>query len=123
MKYLEAVLVDDDPVTHLVHKLAISQSGLDCKVVAFESGEEVLSYLDELSAKNDGKRLMLLDINMPVIDGWDVLDKLSSNEVDVDVIVVSSSINPRDMEKASTYKLVKAFISKPLTKGKLIAAI
>jgi response regulator RpfG family c-di-GMP phosphodiesterase len=78
--------------------------------------------------KNDRSNLpdiVLLDINMPQFNGWNVLDALESIyptlSKQISLYIISASINPRDINKALSYELVKDFIAKPVTRDILVS--
>ena len=90
---------------------------LDC--IELRNGQVAIDHLAE-----NGEHLpdmILLDINMPVMDGWDFLENFSEMAMskDIPVVMLTSSINPDDIEKAKSHQLVKGFLSKPLNKDKL----
>ena len=89
------------------------------QVLDFKNGEEVL---DILSDKNNAfPNVILLDINMPVIDGWQFLEQIEKlpNKEKLNVFIMSSSIDANDIEKSKSFSTVKDFISKPINNDKL----
>lgn len=119
--------VDDDPITLMLCKMVISKSSFSKEIITAQNGEEALDYFDNLKLNNLGvdiinyPKLVFLDLNMPVMDGWDFLDHFSKEEYtlffkDTKVIVLSSTIDPADINKSKTYPMVIDFISKPITK-------
>ncbi len=65
-------------------------------------------------------KLVLLDINMPVMNAWDFLDTLKEASICIDVVILSSSINPEDITRAGNYKNIKGFLNKPLNKANIM---
>lgn len=121
-KWMIAV-VDDDPI---INKLAIHQ------LKALNIEQEILSFKDGLDFKEHLKTelieqsknqllLVLLDINMPMFNGWDVLSFISQESLDdkVQVAMFSSSISASDKKKAMEFPFVRDFIEKPLERGVL----
>ena len=122
--------VDDDPITLMLCKMVISKSGFAKEIITAQNGEEALNYFDDLKLNNLGaeiKRypeLIMLDLNMPVMGGWEFLDHFSKNGYasvfnECKVIVLSSTIDPDDITKSKTYPMVLNFLSKPITKEML----
>jgi CheY-like chemotaxis protein len=113
---LEILVVDDDKVVTLLHKSCLKSSRIEHTPILCYNGKEALDYL----RKHDkpGKHfLILLDLNMPVLDGWKVLKRLKKDpmQAQVFVVVVTSSINHQDAVKAKKFEQVIHFYRKPLT--------
>lgn len=113
---LEVLIVDDDKVVTLIHKNSLKSSRIEHPPVLCYNGREALDYLQ----KNDHPEkhfLVLLDLNMPVLDGWKFLKKLKKNPLQgqLYVVVVTSSINHQDFIKAQKYEQVIQYCRKPLT--------
>lgn len=113
-------IIDDDPIYQLVTKKIIEKSFFFPIVSSFTNGLEAISYFQQSAALPD---VILLDIEMPVMDGWDFLDEIVSIRnrfnADTSIYIVSSSIAKEDKEKALTYGCIKGFISKPITLSKI----
>ncbi|MBO6606677.1 response regulator [Psychroserpens sp.] len=114
------LLIDDDEATNFLHKILIDKEGYTEKCVAVQSGKEALDYL---KSKEDGEQpqpeLIFLDINMPVMNGWEFLEaynKLDSEQQGhIVVVMLTTSLNPDDKDKAATIDSIAAFRNKPLT--------
>ena len=112
---LEVIIVDDNHMTRLLHREIVSIAGLGVKVPAFANGKDGLFYLYQ-RPNPKSPILVLLDINMPIMNGWDFLDglpKMEGNEF-VLVTVVSSSVDGEDRIKAFTYPNVIEYLEKPI---------
>lgn len=116
--YSTIILVDDDPINNLINKRLISKMKVSEKVEEFLEAEKALEKLSNLSIQENA--LILLDINMPVMNGWDFLNHyLESLAHRPDkIVMLSSSIDFQDRVKANSYACVKGFIEKPLTPEK-----
>lgn len=112
---LKVLLVDDDAMIIFLHKYVVQISGLSSDPVCLANGEEAIDYL-QVNYSSGDHYLVLLDINMPVMDGWGFLDAIQAMPFTdlIIVIVVSSSIDNHDRERALKYKHVIDFIEKPL---------
>lgn len=117
------ICIDDDPIALLLSKLVISKSKFNAETTTFANGIAALNHLEVLN-KNNGLKskketlLILLDLNMPLLDGWEFLEELSSKNFEniaVKVILLTSSIDPADIQKSTSYKMVIDFHPKPLT--------
>ncbi|HEX6225155.1 MAG TPA: response regulator [Chryseolinea sp.] len=114
------VLIDDDPMNNLISKLTIEMTLGQTDVKAFVNPENALEYFqNEFAALNDAPALLLLDIHMPSMSGWEFLemfDRLSFEIKDrVKICILSSSIDDRDKERSYANKNVLDFLVKPLT--------
>jgi CheY-like chemotaxis protein len=118
-EYFSIILVDDDPINNLINKRLISKMDVAEKVEEFLEAEKALQRLKQMASNE--KVLILLDINMPVMNGWDFLNFYHENFTDRNdkIIMLSSSIDFQDRLKANSYARVNGFIEKPLTPDKL----
>lgn len=115
MKELKILIVDDDPVVRFLHEQTILKNGIDSEVLTFTNGEEALDYLENVRA-HMMPYLILLDIHMPIMNGWELLTALKAKDFSfpIEVAVVSSSHTAADRERAHRYEMVSIFLSKPL---------
>ena len=114
-------IIDDDEVYQLVMKRTIEQSGMIEHVLQFYDGEEALSYFRAKQDSMDGlPELILLDINMPFMDGWQFLDEFVKIPFKGDyrrtIYIVTSSSTTEDLNKAKQYSIVSGYHVKPITK-------
>ena len=112
------LLVDDDKFFTLMAKTMVTKTGLHSSPKAFENGFVALEYLKNNYTPQE-KYLIFLDINMPDMNGWEVLDvvaKTTSEKLpdNVRIYVLSSSINTSDKVKAYSNPLISGFFEKPL---------
>lgn len=113
-------LIDDDSLVNFLNQEIIKDSYPDLKVRSFESATDALEDIKEniKTSHFSLPQLILLDINMPVMDGWEFLDEFNqlpkNLTKDCKVIMHTSSIDPRDIEKAKTYPAVIDYVTKPL---------
>jgi response regulator RpfG family c-di-GMP phosphodiesterase len=114
------ILIDDDPMNNLISKLTIEMTLGQSDIKAFVNPEVGLAYVqNEFSALKDMSALLLLDINMPIMSGWEFLEMFDNLSFDikdrVKICILSSSIDERDKERSYTNKNVVDFLVKPLT--------
>lgn len=126
---LDTILfIDDDPITLMLCKMVISKSLFSKEIVTAKNGEEALQYFSKLKLANANPllakpQLIFLDLNMPVMGGWEFLESFSTPEYsqynNTKVIILSSTIDPEDLEKSNKYPMVIDFLSKPISKEML----
>ena len=112
-------IIDDDKIFIFVLKKLLVKNESFEKVLDFKNGEEVIKMLSDNN--NILPSIILLDINMPVIDGWQFLEEIEKlpNKNKLNVFIMSSSIDKKDIEKSKSFSTVKDFISKPINNEKL----
>lgn len=112
------LIVDDDPVVCKLHKRMLMKSALGANIQVFSNGKVALDYIREYS-KPGHHHLVLLDINMPIMNGWEMLDALLEidYEAQVHVIIVTSSVDNDDKKLSQEYKQVVGYLIKPLRKN------
>lgn len=122
--------VDDDSITLMLCKKVIERVSFAHEILTAKNGEEAIVYFDELAPKFQHDRtisypkLTFLDLNMPVMNGWEFLDNYLQKGyhelfTEAKFIVLSSTIDPYDVEKTKNYPMVIDFLSKPITKEML----
>jgi CheY-like chemotaxis protein len=118
-KRLNFVLIDDDEIFNFLSERVLKISEIANTVQIFSKAKEALTYFSDF--KEEDKVIILLDIRMPEMDGFEFLEEFNKlNLLNIDVYMLTSSLDERDKEKAFTYPAVKGFYSKPL--GKVIIA-
>lgn len=110
------MLVDDNENDLLFTHIALQRCGVEYEISKFERAEEALKWL--ISDPLHGVDLILLDINMPGMGGFDFLEVFESIPLiqrrDSVVVLLTSSSDPADRQRASRYATVRGFLSKPL---------
>lgn len=114
------LLVDDNVHDNFFHERILKKNGFGNNISVATNGYEALEMLLKPSANTSSlPDLIFLDINMPGMTGWEVLDKLKAAAFDVKqskIFMLSTSNNPDDQRKASNHDSLLGFITKPLTK-------
>jgi CheY-like chemotaxis protein len=126
MKKLNSVLlIDDDNASNFISKMVIKKAGITDHIETVLNGKQALDYLTNSGEyeKLDGvfpqPMLILLDINMPVMDGWEFAEAFSNLDENqkgqIIIVMLTSSLNPDDKEKAANIPAISGFQNKTLT--------
>ncbi|WPR76448.1 two-component system response regulator [Algoriphagus sp. NG3] len=127
----EIILIDDDPISLLLSKFLLEKTNVPSKTIKltpFDEPQEGLKYI--LNLVNDDKTdkcklKVLLDINMPVLNGWEFLSQLNKfdPEKQIRVIMHSSSKWEQDITLALTDSRVDCYITKPMEARKAMQVV
>ncbi len=109
-------MIDDDSIDHKLCRRLVERSGLVEDFVGFLSAEEALEHLrDETQQPVD---VILLDVNMPRMSGFDFLEaatsQLGAEFAQIVVVMLTTSLDPKDEERARSFSIVRDFCHKPL---------
>ncbi len=121
------IIVDDDKLVNMFCSMMIKKFVGLTNIKTFENPETALEFLKELPLQ-DGEEpniILFLDINMPTMSGWDFLEFFKDLDDKIkraiQIYILSSSVDERDLERALDNEHVKAFLVKPLTKDMLLS--
>ena len=120
---INLLVIDDDDINIFIIKKIVEKTGFAVNMVAKTNGQLAIDYLEEIAGDPEQfPHLILVDINMPVLNGWEFIEAYENMNINkaVDMYMLSSSVYENDIEKAKTYNVVKGFISKPLSIDRLI---
>ena len=114
-----ALLIDDDDLVNRLNTIIIRSTGLIDNAITLESSKDALIHLEEASKNDHWPNVIFIDINMPGMSGWELLEEMAKKFNDFNekcvICMLSSSMNPEDKQRADESELVDIFISKPLS--------
>ena len=124
---IRVVLIDDSEIDNMIHKALLQKHTFAVEIKAFGDSVAALRAIKKLFTKGAKKKeipnYIFLDISMPVMDSYGFLDeyeKLNDELLnECKVVILTSSINPKDKEKSLKRNSVAGYITKPLTKEAL----
>mgnify|MGYP003409438446 CR=1 FL=1 len=122
-------VVDDDVIYQTIINKIIQKSGVFSSHFTFPNGNEALTSLKKILEDDDTALpdIILLDINMPVMDGWEFMEEIkkikSDIRKDIHIYIVSSSIAVEDKNKSATFSNIMGYVPKPISVTELIAIV
>lgn len=127
--YKAIMLIDDNEIDNLINQKIIEASSICDYIFTHTGGKSAIEFLKNIEKiaplmGNQGlPELIFLDIDMPLMDGFQFLDEFDTLSVPTKeyckIVMLTSSINPQDMSKSKKYQYVKKYINKPLSPDSL----
>ncbi len=123
-KYYSVMLIDDNEIDNLINKKMIEAANITEHIYVHSGAKSAIEFLSNIEGLNQTKpnilpEVIFLDIDMPLMDGFQFLDLFSKLNEETKkrckIIMLTSSINPQDISKSKNYNYVKEYINKPLT--------
>jgi CheY-like chemotaxis protein len=116
------ILIDDEPIFHKIVQMTLKYSELSNQATYSFDGEVVLDYLEEKGSESQSlPDYIFIDLYMPLFDGWDFLNRFQniykSLKKNIKIYIVSSSVDPRDVDRSKLYTFDTTFITKPVMKN------
>ncbi|GGH18090.1 response regulator [Mucilaginibacter phyllosphaerae] len=120
----KVIVLDDDQIQQLILKKMMGKYGITSDTIFTDDGVNVLEFLS--AHKNEKKilpELLFLDLNMPKLNGWRFLEGLKVLYPELikplNVYILSSSVDPKDVKRSEKYAFVKSYLIKPVTRERL----
>jgi two-component SAPR family response regulator len=115
------LLIDDDPLSNIFNTMMIKKNHPGEEVLAITNANDAINYL-----KDDNRKvpeLIFLDLNMPIMNGWDFLEEYKKLDLKINIVLVTSSNDSDDISRSKGYKEVKHYLVKPITSDSLKKAV
>ncbi len=124
-KIQRTCIIDDDPIFIYGTRRIMKEVDFCDNILVFNNGQDAIDGLKELIAKGeDLPEVLFLDLNMPIMNGWEFLEDFvkipNPDGKKVIIYIISSSVDPRDLERIRNYKMVNNYILKPLSPQDLV---
>jgi len=119
--HYKILIVDDDEIALFLHEIIVGDCGPTNDVETFSSAASALSYLS--SIKDDScKYLVLLDINMPHMNGWEFAEVIENHPLreKISIVMVSSSVEKREIDRARSSDIIDDYLLKPLREEQIL---
>jgi CheY-like chemotaxis protein len=117
-------IVDDDPIARMLINKKLQRTGIAHHAEEFENGLEAIDHLRSTTKSESVPDLIILDLNMPILDGWGFLDELEQEKrpifQKIKVAILTSSIDLHDRNKSENYDCIKSYLSKPMDSDQLM---
>lgn len=129
-RYETAMLIDDNEIDNLINLKMLEGTNFAERIYVYTSGKSALEYLQNLQRDKNLDDMLIpdvifLDINMPLMDGFQFLDAFEQLNKAIaqksKVVMLTTSINPSDKDQSDKYEQVVTFINKPLTQEYLVS--
>ena len=119
------IIVDDDPFNNMLCNIILEDTLGEVDIKTFQVPEKGLAFIRTEYVNRLGPTILFLDINMPTLTGWQFMEEFEKfgKEVkdQINVYILSSSVDSRDKDRAKGNKYIKGFISKPLDRETILA--
>jgi CheY-like chemotaxis protein len=114
-------IIDDDRIYQFTARKILESTGLSKEILSFGNGEEAINYFkNNLDQVENLPHVVFLDINMPVMDGWQFLEEFqkinASLQTPISIYMVSSSVDDYDIRKSKQYSIITDYIIKPINR-------
>jgi CheY-like chemotaxis protein len=121
MKKIDSTcIIDDDPIFVYGTKRLMNELNFSDNIFVYTNGQDAIDGLYEIIENGEElPSVIFLDLNMPIMNGWEFLEGFvkipNNNREKVTIYIISSSVDPRDLQRIKDYKVVNNYILKPIS--------
>ncbi|MES2703578.1 MAG: response regulator [Bacteroidota bacterium] len=123
IKKLHFIVIDDSKLDCFIAEKIIKNTGKSESIKSFLQAKDALAYITDAPLEEDVHTIMLVDIQMPVMNGFEFVEAFEKLPMDIvknyTIYIISSSINETDLKRVHSFISVKQFLNKPLTSNNL----
>lgn len=118
-------LIDDSKASNFLHSRLLNKLDADLKIKSYQSAQLAMADLGKIDDDQQLPQIIILDINMPGMDGWDFLKEVENNvsllkkSKKIVIVMLTTSLNPDDQQRSNDSKIVRRYIKKPVDGRKL----
>ena len=120
MQY-KILIIDDDEIALFLHEIIVGDCGPTSNAETFSSAQNALSYLSGIK-DNSSEYLILLDINMPHMNGWEFAEVIKNHPLrkKIRIVMVSSSVEKKEIDRARSSDVIDDYLIKPLREEQVL---
>ncbi len=107
------LLIDDDNISNVFSSILIKKKCPQLEILILHSAIEAIKYLKD--ENNEKPMLIFLDLNMPVMNGWEFIEEFKKINLKIDIVLLTSSSNLEDVIRSQEYNEIKQYLIKPIT--------
>jgi CheY-like chemotaxis protein len=111
------IIIDDDPTSNYISEFILSSIYATSEIISFVNPVVALEKLPKMEL--DAESIILLDLNMPEMNGYEFVDLLEEKGIECKIVILTCSKNLMDKEYSKKYDRIKGFLSKPLTQDNI----
>jgi CheY-like chemotaxis protein len=124
-RYSKVLIIDDSKMDNMLIRMILNNINFSDQIFSYQNPLEAIKFLEEAELKGvNYPEVIFLDINMPVMNGFELLDRIQqtnhSRFKDCKVYMLSSSDEPDDIKKAGLYPNIVKYLQKPLDKDQIV---
>jgi len=119
-KVKNTCIIDDDPIFVYGTMRLMKEVDFSENILVYENGQDAIDGLNQMTTEGkDLPSVIFLDLNMPIMNGWEFLEDFvkipNNNREKVTIYIISSSVDPKDLERVKNYNVVNNYILKPIS--------